>query len=93
MSMFTIRVELHAAEWADYVKLAKLLAAYGITDVIKDDQGRSFKMPPAEYNYVGNRTLQEVFASVEAAAQAVGRKYGILVNEATGRRWIGLDFA
>lgn len=92
MAMFSIRVELHGATGSDYNSLAEHLRQRGIVDVITDDNGLRYKLPPAEYNYVGNATLEQVFASVEGAAKLVGRAYAIIANEAVRRRWTGLPY-
>jgi hypothetical protein len=91
MSMFTIRVELHDATWDDYTKLHAQLAARGITDVVVSDEGVRYKMSPAEYNYVGDRTIEQVQEQAEAAARAVGKRYAIFTSEAVRRRWTGLQ--
>ena len=91
MSSFTIRVELHDANWQHYVDMAKDLATKGITDVIAADNGTSYKMSPAEYNYVGNASADGVLEAVKASAAKTGKRYAVLVTEATRRTWIGLE--
>lgn len=93
MAMFTIRVELHDATWQDYNDLAKRLAQHGIIDVITADNGKRYKLPPAEYNFVGNATVQQVHDAVVAVAGALGRRFGVVINEVTNRSWQGLSFA
>ena len=91
MTSFTIRVELHDANWQHYVDMAKDLATKGITDVITADDGTSYKMPPAEYNYVGNASMQQVYEATAASAAKTGKRYGVLVTEAAQRQWVGLE--
>jgi hypothetical protein len=91
--MFSIRVELHNANWSDYVKLAESLSRVGITDIITADNGVRYKLPPAEYNYVGNSTLDRVYEAAKTAAASTGRTYAVVANEATRRMWVGLDKA
>jgi len=91
MAIFTIRVELHDANWQHYVDMAKDLASKGITDVITGDNGTSYKMPPAEYNYVGNASMQQVHDATCASAARTGKRYGVLVTEAARRQWVGLE--
>ncbi len=91
MTMFTIRVELHDATWDDYTRLHAQLAARGITDVVVSDQGVKYKMSPAEYNYVGVRTIDDVQQQAEAAARAVGKRHAVFTSEAVTRRWSGLQ--
>jgi hypothetical protein len=93
MKKFSIRVELHSATSSDYVALAEHLRQRGIVDLITDENGVTYKLPPAEYNYVGDATLEQVFASVESAAKLTLRNYEIVASEAVRRRWIGLPLA
>lgn len=91
MSSFTIRVELHDANWQHYVDMAKDLAAKGITDIITADNGTSYKMSPAEYDYVGSASIDDVLNVVVASAAKTGKRHAVLVTEATRRKWIGLQ--
>lgn len=91
MTYFTIRVELHDANRQHYADMAKDLATNGITDVIVADNGASYKMPPAEYNYVGNVSAENVLDAAKASAAKTGRRYAVFVTEATRRTWVGLE--
>ncbi len=91
MSSYTIRVELHDANWQQYVDMARDLATKGITDVIVADNGTSYKLPPAEYNYVGSASADDVLEAAKASAAETGRRYAVFVTEATRRTWIGLE--
>lgn len=91
MGMFTIRVELHEAAWKDYVALAESLRRGGIVDTIVGDNNVRYKLPPAEYNYVGNASLEDVFSVTKASANATGRRNAVIVNEVLQRKWVGLD--
>ena len=91
MASFTIRVELHDANWQHYVDMARDLATKGITDVITDDKGTSYKMSPAEYNYQGNASASDVLESVKASAAKTGKRHAVFVTEATRRTWFGLE--
>lgn len=93
MAQFTIRVELHGAEWDDYEQLASALAQKNITDVLTDDQGVKYKMPPAEYQYQGNCTAAELREICVAAAKTTGKAHAILVTKSAGRAWVGLKWA
>lgn len=90
---YTIRVELHDADWSHYVVLAQQLAARGITDVITADNGVRYTMPPAEYNYTGAADLQTVLNMAKAAANATGKRSAVLVTQSAGRMWDGLEKA
>lgn len=91
MARFTVRVELHGATWDDYAALYEQLAAYGITDVIASNEGIAYRMPPAEYNYEGLATRDQVLDAAKACAASVVRSYAVLVTEATARLWHGLE--
>jgi len=91
MSSFTIRVELHDANWQQYVDMAKDLETKGITDVVTADDGTSYKMCPAEYNYVGTGTINDVLNAVSASAAKTGKRHAVFVTEATRRMWSGMQ--
>lgn len=90
MARFTIRVELHAATGADYTQLHERLARIGVTDIIADDAGNRYKMPPGEYNYEGTATIEQVLAAAQNSVSQSNRKWAVFVTEATNRRWDGL---
>jgi hypothetical protein len=91
--MFSIRVELHYASREDYVTLAESLGRVGIVDTVVGDNGVRYKLPPAEYSYVGNATLNQVFEAARTAANSTGRTYAVVANEVLRRTWIGLAVA
>jgi hypothetical protein len=88
---FTIRVVLHDANWQDYVDLANDLAGKGITDVLIAEDGTHYKMPPAEYNYVGTETIDAVYNAAVLSAASTGRGHAVLVSAAVQRKWMGLE--
>jgi 2,4-dienoyl-CoA reductase-like NADH-dependent reductase (Old Yellow Enzyme family) len=91
MSAYTIRVELHNATWNDYVNLATKLAAQGVVDVIKGDDGTWYKLPPAEYNYEGDAAIAVVRTVVANIAAQVSSRFAVFVTEALRREWQGLE--
>ena len=91
MADFTIRIVLSDATWDEYEEMYQHLAAVGITDEITSDNGTTYRMPPAEYNYQGNATRAQVLELAKAAAAKVVRKYAVLVTESKGRTWHGLE--
>ncbi|MGZ9027391.1 MAG: hypothetical protein ACXW2U_08975 [Telluria sp.] len=93
MTAFSIRVELHDATSADYAKLADRLAAREVVDVIRNDKGELFKLPPAEYNFEGNATLDNVYEAVCTITATIGRKYAVVVTQAARRMWCNLPRA
>jgi len=91
MPAYTIRVELHDANWQHYVDMAKDLATKGITDVITADDGISYRLSPAEYNHVGTASIDDVLNTVKTSAARTGKSHAVFVTEATRRKWVGLE--
>lgn len=92
MARFTVRVELHDASLEQYEKLYEKMAAYGFTDIIPTTD-TPVKMPPAEYNFEGQVTKEQVLEKAKSCAAQVVRKYAVLVTESNGRTWHGLENA
>lgn len=91
MARFTIRVVLHGnATWDDYEQLSSALAEKHITDVITNDDGVKYKMPPAEYQCHGELTAAQVRDICVTAATTTGKPHAVLVTQSAGRAWIGL---
>lgn len=91
MSMFTIRIELHNGQATHYAALAKSLAAVGITDIVTADNGTRYRMSPAEYNFVGETSIDSVYQASVGAATATGLKFAVFVSQCSVRKWIGLQ--
>lgn len=90
MTRLTIRIELHDATRSEYADLAKRLARHEITDEIVADNGKRYKLPPAEYNYVGDATFDEVYSTAKSVAGSLGKKFAVLASKSTRRSWDGL---
>ena len=93
MTSFTSRVELHEATWSDYDKLHGEMIAQGFSNTIRSDDGTTYALPPAEYNFEGNLTRAQVLDRAKAAASRTNRKHAALVTESNGRTWQGLTKA
>jgi hypothetical protein len=93
MASFTVRVELHDGDSDDYDVLHGVLKTKGFTNTIVGDSGAKYRLPPAEYNYVGSVTRQDVAGMAKAAANVTGLKSAVLVTESAGRYWDGLKSA
>ena len=93
MADFTIRIVLSDATWDQYEEMYEHLADVGITDLITSDNGTTYRMPPAEYNYQGDATRAQVLELAKDAAAKVVRKYSVLVTESKGRTWHSLEKA
>jgi hypothetical protein len=93
VSLFTVRVELHDAQWTDYNTLHSAMAQQGFSRVITADDGRVYQLPWAEYDGGGNLTSMQVLGVAQTAVAATGKKNSILVTEAKSRAWSGLPMA
>lgn len=91
MASFTVRVELHNATRDDYEKLHGYMAKQGFKNAITSDAGTTYLLPPAEYNFEGSATRDQVLQGAKAAAALAKSSYAVLVTEATGRTWVGLN--
>jgi hypothetical protein len=93
MAQFTVRVELHSADWLDYEKLHDEMSSKGFLREITSDAGKSFKLPPAEYRYLGSADRSEVLERAKLAARHVKASYAVLVTESVSCTWFGLEAA
>jgi hypothetical protein len=91
MSQFTVRVELHQAEWADYDLLHAAMEQKHFSRQITSDDGSTYQMPWAEYNGTGNLTSVQVRDIAKTAADSTGKKNAVFVTEAASRAWVGLE--
>lgn len=90
MSSFTTRVELHDANEANYQQLQEYMEEEGFANIIATRGGDAFKLPPAEYNFVGNVNRIRVLEKAKSAASRTGKKHAVFVTESAGRIWDGL---
>jgi hypothetical protein len=88
---YTTRVELHDATWSDYETLHSAMAAKGFSRQITSDDGATYDLPTAEYNYEGTTPLDQVLEKAKTAAATTGRKYSVLVTESKARKWHNLS--
>ena len=86
MARFTTRVELRKTP-RDYNALHDEMEGRGFTRTIKNSKGKEYHLPPAEYNYEGEKTEKEVLALAVEAASAVDNDFEILVTKSDGRTW------
>lgn len=93
MPRFTVRVELHNAEWTDYEALHTAMERRGFSRLITADSGRAYHMPWAEYNGEGGLTSTQVLDIARKAAESTGKQSSVLVTEAGSRAWFGLPLA
>jgi hypothetical protein len=93
MANYAVRVELHDANWEDYVALHKNMNAKGFSQKITAYNGQAYKLPPAEYTYSGGDTNEQVLAKAKAAAAQVKARYAVFVAQWTTCTWYGLEAA
>jgi hypothetical protein len=93
MARFIVRVELHGASEAHYLKLHELMAARGLQRFIDSASGGNCWLPPAEYNILTNLSPPDVRNLARACAGALGLRYALLVTEANSVLWDGLQAA
>jgi hypothetical protein len=93
MARFTTRVQLHGVDEGDdaYETLHRQMKKRGFSRTIESDSA-TYDLPWGSYNYVGERTIDEVHQQAKAAAAASGHDAGIVVTEGT-RKWSGLRSA
>jgi hypothetical protein len=91
MSHFTVRIELHHAEWADYEVLHAAMQRQGFSRQITSDGGQRYCMPWAEYNGSAVLSSMQVLSIAQTAANSTGKKNAVLVTEAKSRAWAGLQ--
>ena len=92
MASFTVRVELHGVRHDDdiYEVLHSAMAREGFSRTILGGDGKTYHMPPAEYNLIANQTSDNVRAAAVRAAAVTKKRAAVLVTEGT-RCWQGLD--
>ncbi|HVU58834.1 MAG TPA: hypothetical protein VHD83_27425 [Puia sp.] len=93
MAKFTTRVELHGAyEESDYEILHQAMEKVGFIRTIMDtDTKIVYKLPPAEYNAIGNFTREQVLQAAKTAAKKTKKKFSVIVTPSTGRIWYNLE--
>lgn len=92
MASFTVRVELHDADWDDYERLHSYMEKEGFARTIISDDGKTYQLPTAEYNLQNvNVTLADALEQAKRAATRTNKKFGVLVTESKGRTWYGLE--
>ena len=91
MADFTVRVELHGAEWEDYDALRVSMEAEGFSASVQGSGGSAYELPAGEYAVSGDATQQQVLTRARRAADRSGCSYAVLVTESAGRAWWGLE--
>ena len=87
MAEFTVRIVLENANGEDYERLHELMAARGYSREITGDNGKTYKLPDAEYDANKDSTTQEVRDEVREIAASVKPDPSVLVTKSAGRSW------
>lgn len=83
MATFITRVELHNHQAGDYETLHKEMQDRGFERTIKNDKGKVFKLPTAEYVCTSDLKPSEVCNIARTAADVTGRKNWIITCQYT----------
>ncbi len=90
MASFITRVELHDADYKDYVDLHLYMAQEGYTTTICANTGVTYHLPPAEYTLIADCTPEQALRRAERAAQKTRKRAALLVSEYRSCTWSGL---
>ncbi|HEY1210093.1 MAG TPA: type V toxin-antitoxin system endoribonuclease antitoxin GhoS [Terracidiphilus sp.] len=93
MNQFTVRIELHEAQWADYNTLHAAMERQGFSRLITGDDGRAYQLPWAEYYGTANLSSIEIRDIAHNVANTTGKTNSVLVTEGTSLAWWGLTIA
>lgn len=93
MSRYTVRVELRDVPYdhEDYQRLDALLAEEGFSRVITGDRGRSYHLPPGEYDVEAEHSKEMVCVLARSAAEKLCPRFSVLVTKVSSRVWFGLE--
>jgi hypothetical protein len=90
MARYTVRVELHNAEWEDYDELHEAMENEGFSRQITSSDGKTYHLPWAEYDRETPSGRKGVLDAAKRAADTTGKAHSILVTESAGRMWHNL---
>ena len=91
MGSFNTRIELHEANYQDYVNLHSYMAHEGYTTTIVANDGSRYHLPTAEYNLVDNCTIAQALEKAQRAAQKTRKRFAAVVSEYVSCHWAGLE--
>jgi hypothetical protein len=93
MASFNTRIELHEANYQDYVNLHSYMAQEAYTTTIVANDGSTYHLPTAEYNLIANCTIVQALEKAQRAAQKTRKRFAAVVSEYTSCHWAGLEQA
>jgi hypothetical protein len=93
MAYFLVRIELHQAQYLDYVKLHAFMTQRGFSRTITSDDRQQYALPTAEYFRISTTTIDQVTEDAKSAVAATGLSGGVIVAQAERLKWHGLSAA
>jgi len=94
MASFIVRVEILKPKARDYEELHKALGDRGFKRSVQGPDGKEYKLPSAEYLYIGEASVEFVRDIVaNTACRATTKKFSVLVAGEEGFTFSGLELA
>lgn len=91
MAQFIARIELYGRpSETEYALLHAAMGRQGFVRTITLNDGSEYHLPNAEYQLVGDMTIDQVWARANSAAVSVWANHGILCTQSAGIRVSGL---
>lgn len=91
MSSFTVRIELHGADAAEYELLHAKMEQHGfqrfVTGVAADGTRGKWLLPNGEYDYTSNNSAAEVRDLAKRIADSIRGGSWCLVTRSADRSW------
>jgi uncharacterized beta-barrel protein YwiB (DUF1934 family) len=91
MATFLTRVELHAADAADYQRLHEAMEAQHFTRKILATDGAWYHLPTAEYLSFGEISADTVLEIAKGAVRAIRKTASIVTVQSSDTRFNGLQ--
>lgn len=87
MTTFIVRVELHGATESDYEHLHTAMAQIGFVRTVIGSDGKTYRLPTAEYRIDSTSTVDAIRDSARSAANSTGRNSWVLAVASAGMAW------
>jgi len=87
MAKFTVRVELHDADSADYDLLHEKMEKSGYNRDIYGSNNKLYRLPTAEYSCSKIKSASEIRDEVIDIADLIKDDFDVLVTESASRAW------
>ncbi|MCC3701836.1 type V toxin-antitoxin system endoribonuclease antitoxin GhoS [Rouxiella badensis] len=89
-STFTVRVQLHEADWAQYEKLHAKMEESGYARQVTAESGTTYFLPDGEFSIRSSRQEGEIADEVITIANGVKDNACAVVTKSAGRAIRGL---